>query len=135
MLGLREIEGDLDDADLGRDHVTSKPASLNTPSHGLIPRQDLRDETADTSRRGDLGKVVEQERAEPVSLLVVADRERDLGDVVGLAEIVGNADDLVAGFDDQREVPLVDVGSGTEICRGGRGRRGEEPAVARLVGQ
>ena len=86
-------------------------------------------------RSRDLGEVVEEKGAEPPPLLVVAHGEGYLRDVVKSAVVVGDSDDRVATLDDQGKVALVDLDSRTDRASNGRGRRGEEPEVSRLVGK
>ena len=85
--------------------------------------------------RADRGEVLEHDRREPASLLVVLHRERDLGLVrAGGPVVARHRDDLVTELGDERHpVVVVHVGEVLELlvrrCR----HRGEEPHVDRLA--
>jgi hypothetical protein len=82
-------------------------------------------------------RMLEQDRGESASLLVVLDRERDLGLLrVRHAVVARDGDDVVSELGDERHpVLVVDVGEVVELRAGRRGDRREEPEVDRFARQ
>ena len=114
----------------------SQPASENTLSIFEFPGSVSAEERRDAVRARDAGEVLEQQRGEAAPLLVVGDRERDLGLVGRDAVVARDRDDVVAELGDQHHVvDVVDRRDPLELHRGRARHRREEPEVDRLVAQ
>ena len=103
--------------------------------HPAVLAQETGAEAADAPRRGALHQQLEEDRAETTPLAVVADHERDLGQVVVDEVVLPDGHELVAHFGAQYAVTGVVGGDGAGAGRDVAGERGEEPQAARPVGR
>ena len=103
----------------------SQPASAKTLSIFELPGSVSATNVRDAVRARDAGEVLEQQRRQPAPLLVVGDRERDLGLVGRDAVVARDRDDVVAELGDEHHV--VDVVDRRDAARAAP-RSGAEPA-------
>jgi hypothetical protein len=108
---------------------------LEDAHHPAVLRQHLRDEALDAALAGGRGEVLEQDRAQPATLVGVLDEEGDLGVVgVGIPVEPADRDDLVAEQHHERDpVDVVDVGEAMQVALRQLLHRAEEAVVAGLV--
>ncbi len=115
--------------------ATSYPASAKTASILRFCGQHLGGEAADAEVAGDRREVLEEDRADALALVLVADVEGDLGAARVDPVVAADADDLVAQRHDEGDpVDVVDVGEAVDVGVAEPAQRGEEPQVDRLVG-
>ena len=87
--------------------------------HLCVARERVGQERADAVRARDAREVLEQQRGQSAPLLVVGDRERDLGFVRSDAVVAGDRDDVAAELRDEHHViDVVDRRDPFELHRG-----------------
>lgn len=137
-LGLR-VDGDLEVDDLagwpGLDPVAGAEEHVD---HAGVVGEDvgLQDPDAPGARGG--GDVLQEQPAEPLALVVVADGEGDLGvfRFLGVADVAHQARDLVAGQGDERQfVEVVHMGAAPDDVVAGADHRAERPIRQGRPGQ
>ena len=108
-------------------------------AHATVLRQRVGDEPGDAVRPGDHREVLEQDRAEPPTLVGVVDGERHLclGAVTSrIAVIARHRDHLVVELGDERHaVVVVDLGEAFDLARREHRVGCEEAEVDRLLRQ
>ena len=105
--------------------------------HATVVRQRLGDERVDAAAPRDRGEVLEHDRGEPATLLIVLHREGDFGLLrFGCPVVARDRDDVVTQLGDERHAGVVvhrhEV---LEPSRGGARHRREEAHVERLAGE
>ena len=112
------------------------PGLLEHGEHPLVLGQHVGDEPLDAALTGCGGQVLEQDRAETTPLVLVADREGDLGLQRRGALVDGDADDLAADGRHHRDpVDVVDVDRALDVGLAQHEVRHEVAEVERPVGQ
>ena len=114
--------------------LVSQPASRSTPSIlRLCGSVSAANAVMPLAR--DRGEVLEEQGSEASTLLVVANRERDLGRAFAGAVVARHRDELIGELRDERHViAVVDRLQPLELRRRGARDRREEPEVDRFVG-
>ncbi len=132
-LGLR-VDGDLEVDDLtGRPGLDAEAGAEEHVDHAGVVGEDVgfQDPDAPGTRGG--GDVLQEQPAEPLALVVVADGEGDLRvfRLLGITDVAHQARDLVAGQRDERQlVQVVHAGAAPDHVVAGADHRAE-----RAVGQ
>ena len=135
-IGLVDVHLDRDHA-VGELALRLEPSPLEDRQHLAVLGKDLGREPRDAVGSGDDRKVLEQDRRDAAALVLVVDRERDLGLTPARPAVVArDADEVVAEQGDERHpVVVVDGREARDVVLAQPWPRTEEPVVDALVRQ